>query len=401
MRSGPIVSHVVHCKMSRAYFIGFTSEPPPTINTLVTFSLCSALARYAMAWNATPEQSRTYWLFSTFSNGLSLLALILLALKMVSQRRFRSTKVLAFVPRLLFDVFFVVCAPRSQPFVVCTPVVSVFYPLSSLCLRDSTCSPYVVDLWLPSSQQRDTRQAHPGLYRPNLLRCRSILSHHPAQLQWRDFCCIRPLPDSQEKPTALCIHFHVQALHACGSRATWSWSRVDDRPNSRRQDGRVSKPLLRREKLESLLNIRRDTRLMLRAREQDVVALSACTVSKVNTDMTNEPAGRTSCSSSSSVRQHQKLARSILRYGALINLAFVIFWGVPMLIVVMQFIGGFVSPIEVEMVAGVLTKLNPIADVVLVVLSTGEGAICRAALFSSKPNSAVAVGAPVRVAPFP
>ena len=143
------------------------------------------------------------------------------------------------------------------------------------------------------------------------------------------------------------------------------------------------------------------TRLMLRAREQDVVALSACTVSKVNTDMTNEPTGRTSCSSSSSVRQHQKLAGSILRYGALINLAFVIFWGVPMLIAVTQLIGGFVSPIEVEMVAGVITKLNPIADVVLVVLSTGEGAICRAALFSSKPNSAVAVGAPVRVAPFP
>ena len=162
-----------------------------------------------MAWNATPEQARTYWLFSTFSNGLSLLALILLALKMVSQRRFRSTKVLAFVPRLLFDVFFVVCTPRSQPFVVCTPVLAILYPLSSLCLRDSTCSPHVVDLWLPSSQQRDTRQAHPGLYRLNLLHCGSILPHHPAQLQWRDFCCIRPLPDSQEKPTALSIHFHA------------------------------------------------------------------------------------------------------------------------------------------------------------------------------------------------
>ena len=84
------------------------------------------------AWNAAPEQARTYWLFSTFSNGLSLLALILLALKMLSQRRFRSTKVLAFVPRLLFDVCFVVCEP--QPFVVCTPVLAIFYPLSSLCL---------------------------------------------------------------------------------------------------------------------------------------------------------------------------------------------------------------------------------------------------------------------------
>ena len=145
------------------------------------------------------------------------------------------------------------------------------------------------------------------------------------------------------------------------------------------------------------------TRLMLRARERDVAALSACTVSsvsKVNTDITNEPARR-SCSSSSSVLQHQKLAGSILRYGVLINLAFVMFWGVASLIAVMQLIGGYVFPIEVEMVAGVLMKLNPIADVVLVVLSTGEGgAGCRAVL-SSKPISAVAAGAPVRVAPFP
>ena len=142
------------------------------------------------------------------------------------------------------------------------------------------------------------------------------------------------------------------------------------------------------------------TRLMLRAREQDVVALSACTVSKVNTDITNEPAGE-GCRGNSSVWQHQKLARSILLYGALINLAFVIFWGVPLLIGVVQLIGGYVFPIEVEMVSGVLMKLNPIADVVLVVLSTGEGAVCRAVSFSSKPNLALAAGAPAQVAPFP
>eukprot|EP00966_Prymnesium_polylepis_P097435 2257069-Prymnesium_polylepis.1 len=60
------------------------------------------------------------------------------------------------------------------------------------------------------------------------------------------------------------------------------------------------------------------------------------------------------------------LARSIRTYGILVGAAFVACWGISSMIALAQLFGDYAFPAALELVAWVLMKLNPIADVALV-----------------------------------